>query len=224
MTGGKLIYGLTLAIFLVLFTILLALPLIPIVILLLIAGELSRIGGVNVKNPVSSALDRMQISEVRDDVVDIVSEETDTESNEDEVDSELRELLETGKRRQEHGELVFSGLLATAFVVSELYKIQMIKMLPAYLREWHIEIALFVLTVTIFVRVTMVERVAYSGISEVKTDDYETAISWQKAITKVPIVAALFFSMGLVRAFVSDEKYEFSMNFLETLDDMGVYD
>ncbi|SEH17056.1 hypothetical protein SAMN04487967_2949 [Natronorubrum sediminis] len=196
----------------------LLLTLIPLVFLLWLSGLISKVGNVNINSYFGSVLDNLQLEGVRSDIVQAVSNDA-VKWDVDSVDQELREIKSEGERQHEHGELLFTFVIGILVIFAGTMNISV---LSSTFHGWGIEALLLLLPFFVLVRVALLNRIAYSGVGEVKTGDLDVAVKWQKIVCNKVLVIPLLFGMALIRKIFGDNRYTNAMDMaseVESLDD-----
>jgi hypothetical protein len=138
-------------------------------------------------------------------MVEIVAEEDSRvpEFNEEEEFREaMKQAKERGKRKLSVGESVLSVgiggiLLASQFYGFSLFQTRLFGVTTAFL----IQVGLFVITVSILYRVPILSFLAFSGDEEFSSpQEWDAALSYQKAISQVGIMQIFSFIFVLARS------------------------
>ncbi|ELY92316.1 hypothetical protein C483_08387 [Natrialba hulunbeirensis JCM 10989] len=178
------------------------------IFLLWITGQVSKIGRFNVGRYFGGKLDKIQFKELRDDLVEMASNDA-VKWDVVGVDQELKEIKSEGKQRHEYGELLFTSIVGILAIFSGSMNIPI---LGGSFHGWGIESLLLLLPIFVLIRVALLDRVAYTGADEVKTGDLEVAVKWQEMVCYIPFSIPFLLAMGLIRGVFGDSRYEVAMD------------
>lgn len=190
------------------------LVLLPMVLSLWITGLVSKFGKINIGEYFEGKLDNIQFETLRFDIVNIVSNEAvkwDVEG----VDKELRDIKSEGKRRHEYGELLFTSIVGSLFIFSGSINVPI---LSSSFYGWGIEALLLLLPIFVLIRVALLDRVAYSGVDEVETEDLDAAVKWQEMVCYMPLSIPFLLAMGLIKKVFGEDRYKVAMDIVSESD------
>lgn len=177
---------------------------------------LPSLGRVNFQSRIANVIDWLEVSERRREIVE-ASNESEEEWDEMEADAELRKLRQKAKRRLEHGELVLALTLTLIFVLADL-RPRLFGIFNRIAPEWQVEVLLGAITLSVLFQIVLIEVVAYSGINDVETEDYGTAIAWQRGLTenkKRLLFAPLILGFSVITKPMSEQIRTFGFDFLD---------
>lgn len=172
----------------------------------------------------SELLPSVNIEARRDELLNAASSNNVVAWANEATDEELRSIKREGKRRFQHGELLFSTS-ATAILLAPEVMPSWFSFIEGNLPPNVVVTALLgLITLSIFGQVVLLDNLSFSGVGEVPIQDLELAIRWQKATSFAGVFRSLVLTFFVWVLILPESKYEIALDAIEQENIQGLPD